>query len=99
MAYEVPALPYDYAALEPHIDEQTMRIHHDKHHAAYVTNPEQRAGELAGAGEASRRAVDPATGQGAGERPHRRSEQRRRSRQPQLLLAHYGSQRWRRPQR
>jgi Fe-Mn family superoxide dismutase len=38
MAHEVPALPYDYAALEPHIDEQTMRIHHDKHHAAYVTN-------------------------------------------------------------
>jgi Fe-Mn family superoxide dismutase len=38
MAYEVPALPYDYTALEPHIDEQTMRIHHDKHHAAYVTN-------------------------------------------------------------
>ena len=38
MAYEVPALPYDYAALEPNIDEQTMRIHHDKHHAAYVTN-------------------------------------------------------------
>lgn len=38
MAHEVPALPYDYNALEPHIDEQTMRIHHDKHHAAYVTN-------------------------------------------------------------
>ena len=38
MAHEVPALPYDYSALEPHIDEQTMRIHHDKHHAAYVTN-------------------------------------------------------------
>jgi len=38
MAYEVPPLPYDYAALEPHIDEQTMRIHHDKHHAAYVNN-------------------------------------------------------------
>jgi superoxide dismutase, Fe-Mn family len=36
MAYEVPALPYDYAALEPHIDEQTMRLHHDKHHQAYV---------------------------------------------------------------
>src|SRR5579872_2843423 len=36
--YTVPPLPYDYAALEPHIDEQTMRIHHDKHHAAYVTN-------------------------------------------------------------
>jgi Fe-Mn family superoxide dismutase len=38
MPFELPALPYDYAALEPHIDEQTMRIHHDKHHAAYVTN-------------------------------------------------------------
>jgi len=38
MAHEVPPLPYDYNALEPHIDEQTMRIHHDKHHGAYVTN-------------------------------------------------------------
>jgi len=36
VAYEVPDLPYDYNALEPHIDEQTMRIHHDKHHQAYV---------------------------------------------------------------
>ena len=36
MAYEVPALPYPYDALEPHIDEQTMTIHHDKHHQAYV---------------------------------------------------------------
>ncbi|GBD45885.1 superoxide dismutase [Thermoleophilum album] len=36
MAYEVPPLPYDYAALEPHIDEETMRLHHDKHHQAYV---------------------------------------------------------------
>jgi superoxide dismutase, Fe-Mn family len=38
MPYEVPPLPYDYDALEPHIDEATMRVHHDKHHAAYVTN-------------------------------------------------------------
>ena len=36
MAYEVPALPYDYAALEPFIDAETMKFHHDKHHAAYV---------------------------------------------------------------
>jgi Fe-Mn family superoxide dismutase len=36
MAFEVPPLPYDYSALEPHIDEQTMRLHHDKHHQAYV---------------------------------------------------------------
>lgn len=36
MAFEVPALPYPYDALEPHIDETTMQIHHDKHHQAYV---------------------------------------------------------------
>jgi superoxide dismutase, Fe-Mn family len=38
MAFSLPPLPYDYKALEPHIDEQTMRIHHDKHHGAYVNN-------------------------------------------------------------
>jgi Fe-Mn family superoxide dismutase len=38
MPFELPPLPYDYAALEPHIDEQTMRLHHDKHHQAYVDN-------------------------------------------------------------
>jgi len=36
MPFEVPPLPYDYAALEPTIDEATMRLHHDKHHQAYV---------------------------------------------------------------
>ncbi|MGA2925464.1 MAG: superoxide dismutase [Solirubrobacteraceae bacterium] len=38
MPYEVPPLPYGYDALEPHIDEATMKLHHDKHHQAYVTN-------------------------------------------------------------
>ena len=38
MAYELPKLPYDYNALEPHIDARTMEIHHSKHHQAYVTN-------------------------------------------------------------
>ena len=38
MAFELPPLPYAYDALEPHIDEQTMRLHHDKHHQTYVTN-------------------------------------------------------------
>ena len=36
MAYEVPALPYPYESLEPHIDAETMHLHHDKHHQAYV---------------------------------------------------------------
>jgi superoxide dismutase, Fe-Mn family len=36
MAFSVPNLPYDYDALEPHVDEATMRVHHDKHHQAYV---------------------------------------------------------------
>ncbi|MCA3747586.1 MAG: superoxide dismutase [Rubrobacter sp.] len=38
MAYELPPLPYDYNALEPYIDEATMRFHHDNHHNTYVTN-------------------------------------------------------------
>ena len=38
MAHQLPPLPYDFAALEPHIDTQTMQIHHGKHHQAYVTN-------------------------------------------------------------
>ena len=38
MAYQLPPLPYDYSALDSTIDTQTMQLHHDKHHAAYVTN-------------------------------------------------------------
>jgi superoxide dismutase, Fe-Mn family len=38
MAFELPALPYAFNALEPHIDARTMEIHHDKHHATYTTN-------------------------------------------------------------
>jgi Fe-Mn family superoxide dismutase len=52
MAFEVPPLPYDYNALEPHIDEQTMRVHHDKHHQAYVDNA-NKALEGTGLGDRS----------------------------------------------
>ncbi len=38
MAYKLPALPYDYTALEPYISKSTLEFHHDKHHAAYVNN-------------------------------------------------------------
>ncbi len=38
MPFETPALPYDYSALEPYIDTQTMQLHHDKHHVGYTTN-------------------------------------------------------------
>ena len=38
MSYELPQLPYGYDALEPTIDEQTMHLHHEKHHNTYVTN-------------------------------------------------------------
>ncbi len=38
MSFQLPALPYAFEALEPHLDAKTMEIHHDKHHAAYVTN-------------------------------------------------------------
>ena len=55
MAHELPPLPYEYNALEPHIDEQTMRIHHDKHHAAYVT---KLNGALDGQAALARKSVD-----------------------------------------
>jgi Fe-Mn family superoxide dismutase len=51
MSHQLPNLPYDFAALEPHIDAQTMQIHHGKHHAAYVNNLNaalEKHAELAG---------------------------------------------------
>ncbi|MBK7405070.1 MAG: superoxide dismutase [Phycisphaerales bacterium] len=50
--YTLPPLPYDYAALEPHIDAQTMQIHHDKHHAGYVKGLNNALAKLAEARQA-----------------------------------------------
>ena len=48
MSHQLPPLPYDAAALEPHIDAQTMQIHHGKHHAAYVDNLNAALEKLSG---------------------------------------------------
>lgn len=50
--YELPPLPYAYDALEPHIDEQTMRLHHDKHHLSYVNGLNSALEKLAAARQA-----------------------------------------------
>ena len=55
MAYELPALPYDYNALEPFIDAETMHLHHDKHHQTYITNVN---GALANHPELAAKSVD-----------------------------------------
>jgi Fe-Mn family superoxide dismutase len=55
--HELPELPYDYAALEPWIDAQTMQIHHSKHHAAYVAGLMKAEGEMAKAREAGDHAL------------------------------------------
>lgn len=51
MPHELPSLPYDYSALEPHIDEATMKLHHDKHHLAYVNGLNNAEAKLAEARE------------------------------------------------
>ena len=86
MPYEVPDLPYAYDALEPHIDEATMRVHHDKHHQAYV---DKANAALEGTEWADSDVEDvlrnlsslPGDKQGAG------PQQRRRPLQPLALLA------------
>ena len=86
MPFELPDLPYPYDALEPHIGAETMRIHHDLHHKAYVDNANaaldgtewaERLGRVG-----ARRPRRAPRGQA-----HRRPQQRRRPREPLALLA------------
>ena len=98
MAFSVPDLPYAYDALEPHIDEATMRVHHDKHHQAYVdkANAALEGTEWADKRRRGRAAqpLQPARRQ-AGAGP----QQRRRPLQPHALLADAQPRRRRRAER
>ncbi len=88
MAYDVPPLPYDYGALEPHIDEQTMRIHHDKHHQAYVDKVNAALEGTEWADQSDRGGPDqprPDPGRQADRRP----QQRRRPHEPHALLGEH----------
>ena len=98
MAFEVPPLPYDYDALEPTIDEQTMRLHHDKHHQAYVDNANKALDGTQWADRRSRTCCAnldalPEDKQAAG------AQQRRRPREPLAVLGDHGPGRRRRAER
>ena len=86
MAYELAPLPYDYAALEPFIDAETMKLHHDKHHQAYVNNVNAALANHPDAGRQVRRRPDPRSGPGSRGDPRRGPQQRRRPLQPHRLL-------------
>ena len=96
MPYELPPLPYPNDALEPHIDAQTMEIHHDKHHQAYITNLNKA---LEGHDSLSSKPVEELIADLSAvpeARPHGGPQQRRRSCQPFVLLENPRSERrWR----
>ena len=74
MAFEVPPLPYDYSALEPYIDTQTMHLHHDKHHQAYVTNLNAAVDKAPELKSLSAEELIKSLGERARSRPHRRPQ-------------------------
>ena len=99
MAYELAPLPYDYAALEPFIDAETMKLHHDKHHQAYVNNVNAA---LANHPDLAAKSVDDLIRDLAADprgHPRRRPQQRRRPLQPHHVLEPHGPGRLRRRRR
>ena len=90
MAYELAPLPYDYAALEPFIDAETMHLHHDKHHQAYINNVNAA---LANHPALAAKSVDDLIARpGCGSRRYSRrsAQQRRRPLQPHRILEPHG---------
>ena len=96
MPHQVPPLPYDYAALEPHIDSQTMHLHHDKHHAAYVTNLNAALDKTSGLAQQVDHRGHKKYQFGAGRHSHRGAQSWRRPRQPHHVLGDHEAQRRRR---
>ena len=99
MAFSVPDLTYAFDALEPHIDARTMEIHHDKHHAAYVTNLNAALEGTPSCAEQSLEAISDEPRLDPRGQAHGRPQQRRRPREPHALLGDHGAERRRRPRR
>ncbi len=86
MAYELPPLPYSFDALEPHIDAKTMEIHHDKHHQAYITNANKALKDYPELAAKPVEESDRRSERRAGGDPDRCPQQRRRPREPLVVL-------------
>ena len=95
MAFEVPPLPYDYGALAPTIDEETMRLHHDKHHQAYVDNANKALDGTEHADSSVEQVLAVPRHASRGH-PGDGQQQRRRAREPLALLGDHGPGRRRR---
>ena len=90
MAYELAPLPYDYAALEPFIDAETMHLHHDKHHQTYINNVNAALEKHREPGFQAGRRSAPRSECGARGHSHRGAQQCWRPLQPHHVLEHHG---------